>query len=753
MNTKHRFLTTVTRARVRSTPCPNVLLQARLAPRSTAYIQTPKCLSRQYTAPAIAVQEYEARQEMPSAVQDEFRTVGFEDSAPRMESWTSALTNSLNDLNDEEVIEVLEEALRIPQESTSRSTTAALAALESSLPANKPFRSAVSLVTLVLAIRSRPTYRHILSTIRPHVFAALLDHLIFDIGVIHLVHLLLNDILTRSFGRLDIVREALVVCCRAYSRENDAAEKQSGAGHRVNRRYVLALLGMLDDSHLEPWASGASEQSRQLDRTTVRSLLEVISEPTAECAVDEARLLRLFKGFFADNKDIRSPSDVHLAQRTMMYASMHRQHKAAQAMHEVLLQRGWILDEPIRHSHNTYHHIPLGLSIALIRMANTSLQLLPALEWTNFALTHNLVKPHSRLRAAFSQAVDEAFRCVIATRDAAAMEEMAKVAAAAIASKAVAVNPRVIERFYGVCDEHEQRGTMRRLVRKLWERGVATGKVGIDDSALDPFFPTGRPLAHLLEYMYRKATPWTGDDARMLDWFLGRLRDQPVIFMDSTTIGRCVAAICAFPKGLVVARHIYEKVQEDPELGLRPRYLRQSRGIDAELAKNRICRALLTDSYAMSRLVKGTTSGAHPDTAFATAVVHRYIQYSPPLAELSNTDLARLTGAFFRIGNVDAGLRMLKYLDGRPEGMGDKAISVLQGALKMVPSTAGTRYLELLEMALDRSKGEVGIGSRLLKNLVRKGGKALEFVEDKSAMGRLAELQRRWENRNAGGKT
>lgn len=681
--------------------------------------------------------------------------MGVEDSSPRTESWTSALTNSLNELADEEVIEVLEEALHIaPLESTSRSTTAALAALESSLPASKPFRSAVSLVTLVLAIRSRPTYRHILATIRPHVFAALLDHLVSDIGAIHLVHLLLNDILTRSFGRLEIVHEALQVCCRAYGRESAVEERKSGEGYRVDKRYVLALLEMLDDSHLEPRVSGGSTRSRHMDRTTLRGLLEVISDSAAERTIDESRLLHIFKGFTSDNKDIRSPSDVYLAQRTMMHASTHRQLRVVQAMHEILLRRRWILDDPFLHRHNnTYYHTSLGLSIALIRTANRSLQPLRALRWTDFVLTQNLVKPHSRLRAAFSGAVDETFRCVIASRDAAALEEMAKVAAGAIVSKAVVVDPQVIERFYGACDEHEQRGTMRRFVRNLWERAIATAKIKTDDSTLDVFLPTGRPLAHLLEYMYRKATPWTGDDARMLDWFLGRLRDQPMMFMDSTTIGRCVAAICAFPNGVGIARQVYEKVQEDLELGLRPRSLQSRRGVDVERARDRIRGALLTDSYAMSRLVKGTTTGAHADTAFATAVVHGYIQHSPPLAELSDTDLARLTHAFFRIGNVDAGMRMLKYLHGRPEGMGDKAISVLQGALKTVPSTAGTQYLEVLEMALNQSKGKVVVGSRLFKNLVRKGEKALEGVEDKSWTSRLADIQRRWEDRHAEGKT
>lgn len=685
----------------------------------------------------------------------DFRNVGIEDSSPRTDSWTPALSNSLKELADEEVIEVLEEALHIaPQESSSRSTTAALVALESALPASKPFRSAVSLVTLVLAIRSRPTYRHILATIPPHVFAALLDHLVSDIGAIHLAHLLLNDILTRSFGRLEIVHEALVVCCRAYGREKDVEKEESEEQYRLDKRYVLALLEMLNDSHLEPPASSASTQPRKLDRTTLRGLLEVIADSMAERTIDESRLLQIFKGFISDNKDIRSPSDIYLAQRTMMHASTHRQHKAVQVMHEILLRRGWILDDPFLHRHNnTYYHTSLGLSIALIRTANRSLQPLWALQWIDFALTQNFVKPHSRLRAAFSGAVDETFRCVIASRDAAALEEMAKVAAAAIASKAVAVDPRVIERFYGVCDEHEQRGTMRRFVRKLWERTIASGKIKADDTTLEPFLPTGRPLVHLLEYMHRKATPWTGDDARMLDWFLGRLRDQPMVFMDSTTIGRCVAAICAFPNGVGIARRVYEKVQEALELGLRLRPLRPTRGIDAERAKDRIRGALLTDSYAMSRLVKGTTTGAHADTAFATVVVHGYIQHSPPLAELSDTDLARLTRAFFRIGNVDAGMRMLKYLHGRPEGMGDKAISVLQGALKTVPSTAGTQYLEVLEMALDQSKGKAVIGGRLFKNLVRKGEKALEGVEDKSWTTRLTDIQRRWEDRHAQGKT
>lgn len=653
---------------------------------------------------------------------------------------------------------MLEEALHIgPQEAISRSTTVALAALKSTIPASKPLRSAVSLITLVLAVRSRPTYRHILSTIQPHVFATLLDHLVHDIGTIHLVHLLLNDILTRSFGRLEIVREALVVCCRAYGKQDGIEgvrdEEKRGEGFKVDKRYVLALLEMLDDSYLEPRDLGISTQSRQLDQTTLRGLLEITSDPSAGRAIDESRLVRIFQSFTSDVKQTGSRSDIYLAQRTMMQASINRHRRAVQAMHETLLQLKWILDDPILYRNDNRHYTSLGLSISLIRTANRLLQPVRALEWADFALTHNLAKPHSRLRDAFSDAVDEAFRCAVATRDPAALEEMAKVAAGAIGSRAVVVDPRVMEGFYGVCDEHGQRGTVRRLVRRLWERTVARAKLKTDaPTALDPFLPTGRPLVHLLEYMYRKATPWTGDDARMLGWFLDRLRDQPTVFMDSTTIGRCVAAICAFPNGVAIARQVYEKLQEDSELGLRPRQLRQSRGIDAELRRDRVRRALLTDSYAMSRLVKGTTSGGHPDPAFATAVVHRYIQHSPPLAELSETDLARLTGAFFRIGNVDAGLRMLKYLDEQPDGMGAKAISVLQGALKTAPATAGPQYLELLEMALDRPKGGEVVGNRLFKNLVRKGEKALEGIEDTSWTTRLADLRSRWESRNAEGK-
>jgi hypothetical protein len=641
------------------------------------------------------------------------------------------LTTSLNDLADEKVIEVLEEALHItPQESTSRSTTPALAALQSSIPASKSVRSAVSLVTLVLAIRARPTYRHILSTIRPHVFAALLEHLVYDIGAIHLVHLLLNDILTRSFGRLEIVYEALEVCCRAYGRESEVEEGKEGEEFRVDKRYVLALLEMLDDSYLEPRRTDGPV-SRGLERTTLRGLLKVVSDPSAGQAIDESRLIRIFQGFTADAGPT-SPADIHLAQRTLMHASINRQRKAVQAIHGILLRHRWILDDPSLHRNNTPHYTSLGLSIALIRTANRSLQPLRAIEWTDFAITHNLVKPHSRLRAAFSEA----------------LEAMANAVAGAITSSAVAVDPRVVEGFYRACDEHEQRGTMRRLVRRLWERAVPKVKA---DTCLDPYLPTGRPLAHLLEYMNRKATPWTGDDARLLDWFLGRIREQPTVFMDSTTIGRSVGAICAFPSGVGIARQVYEKVLEDSEAGLRPRQA-WSRGIDAELARDRVRRALLTDSYAMSRLVKGTTTGPHPDPAFATSVVHRYIQHSPPLAELSETDLARLTGAFFRIGNVDAGLRMLKYLDGS-QGLGPKAISALQGALKMVPS-AGKQYLELLELALDRPKGsEVVVGNRLFKNLVRKGEKALEGVEDKSWTTRLDQLRSEWESRNAVSKT
>lgn len=645
---------------------------------------------------------------------------------------------------------MLEEALHIaPQESPSRSTTAALAALQSSIPASKSVRSAVSLVTLVLAIRARPTYRHILSTIRPHVFAALLDHLVYDIGAIHLVHLLLNDILTRSFGRLEIVHEALEVCCRAYGRTNEVEEGKEGEGFRVDKRYVLALLEMLDDSYLEPRHTDGSV-SRGLERTTLRGLLKVISDPSAGQAIDESRLIRIFQGFTADPGSTMPAGDIHLAQRTMMHASINRQRKAVQTIHEILLRHRWILDDPSLHRNNIRHYTSLGLSIALIRTANRSLEPLRAMEWTDFAVTHNLVKPHSRLRAAFSEAADEAFRCVVATRDAAALEAMANVAPGAIASRAVAVDRRVVEKFYGVCDEHEQRGTMRRFVRRLWERAVP--KIKTVTASLDQFLPTGRPLAHLLEYMYRKATPWTGDDARMLEWFLGRIGDQPTAFMDSTTIGRCVGAICAFPSGVGIARRVYEKVLEDSEVGLRPRQA-WPRGIDVELTRDRVRRALLTDSYAMSRLVKGTTAGPHPDPAFATSVVHRYIQHSPPLAELSETDLARLTGAFFRIGNVDAGLRMLKYLDGS-QGLGAKAISALQGALKMVPSSAGKQYLELLELALDRPKAsEVIVGNRLFKNLIRKGEKALEGVEDKSWTMRLAQLRSGWESRNAASKT
>lgn len=725
---EHRFLASAARARVRSAPCPSILSQARLAPRQVA--PPSVVVGRGYTALALR-RDVESDVDVSADGKDDASKVDVDVAAGDGRTRTSALTSSLDDLADDEVIHVLEEALNIP---TRHSPSLAWPASTPRSSTPSP-RTAASFVSLVLAIRSRPTYRHILSTIPPPVFSALLDHLIRDIGVIHLVHLVLNDILTRSFGRLEIVREALEVCCRVQ--EGEGYE----AGIKVDPRYVVELLEMLDDSYLE--SSGTPAQ-RHLTQPTLRGLLMLVAADPS-IGISETRLIRLVEAFERSIVTSASMEDIHLVQRTMLAASLARQRQLVQATHGILLRNHWIIDDPCLYDeHHTRHYTSLGLCIALIRTANIATQPARALGWIRAAYEGNMIKPHSRLRTVFIAVTDEALRCAVAHRDPAALEEMAEAVALAVARDVGAVDGRVVAAFYAACDEQRLRGTVRRFVRRLWECAVDTKRGKVKESGqpvvsppLEQFLPTGRVLAHLLEYMVHKTTAWTGDDARMLSWFLNTLEAHPGTLMGPSTIGRCVAALCRLPGGARIGRRLYERVLEDDHPApLRPPGA--SRGIDNDSTNDRLRIGLVAHSGAMLMLVKAYTSfPSSRDLAFAKAVVQRYIEHSPPLIHLSETDLARLASAFFKIDNADAGVRMLSYLDGRTvkglygtssPGLDDKAVSVLQGALKTVPHTEKA-YLELLELALTGRPGhEVIPGKRLLDNFCKKAEKAVECL-------------------------
>jgi hypothetical protein len=473
--------------------------------------------------------------------------------------------------------------------------------------------------------------------------------------------------------------------------------------------------------------------------------------------VSEQRVVRLVEAFAGSIRQVKtSDEDIHLVQRTLLRASLSHQREAVTAIHHILLARRWISDDPSLHTDQDrynprIYYTSFGICIALTRTANTSLHTSKALEFLRTAYEEPLVHPHSRLRPAFTAAQDETFRIVLAQRDPMALERMAEVLALAL-TRGIPVDLRVVRAFYKTCDEARLVGTVRRLVRTLWEHGVdskagKTGKilsVTKGPRALEAFLPTGRVLAHLLEFMVRKDTPWTGDDGRMLRWFLGMLEAYPKM-MESETAGRCVAAACGLPGGAVVARRVYERLVGD---GTRPQ--------DDHLALDRLRIGLVTDSRAMIRLVKAYTTTPPRDVAFAQAVLQGYIQHSPPLVHLSSADLARLTSAFFRIDNPDAGVRMLKYLEDRTAprllgpsvtGLDNKAVSVLQGALKNVPCTQGRAYLELLEFALASREVEVVPNKRLLDNLVRKGEQAVqELPEGERQVWRdnLGTLRGRW---------
>lgn len=652
------------------------------------------------------------------------------------EAGRMALVNSLDDLADDEVIQVLEEALDISRQHTdTNGTTASALPLSPSpsspvIPTASP-RTAASFVTLILSLRSRPTYRHILSLIPPRTFRALLGYLLHEIGAIHLVHLLLGDILTRSYGRLEIVYAALEVCAGA-----------------VEARYVGELVEMLDDSYF-------GDGGRTLSAGTIRRVLRVVADE--EGIVSEQRTIRLVEVFVGTIQEGKATmEDVQLLQRTLIYASLRHQRTAVAAIHQILLSNKWIQDDPsLRKFEDPYDprrtYTSLGICIALIRTANASLQSHSALEYLLTAYTEPFIHPHSRLRPAFVEAQEETFRCTLAQRDPSALEKMGEVLVLAV-TRRVAVDPRIVQAFLRTCDELRTMGVVRRFVRGLWEHGVDAGARSItrDRNASarktvpEWALPTGRVLAHLLEFMARKETPWTGDDRRMLDWFLKTIEVNPgVLGMD--TAGRCLAGMCGLPGGAGVARRIYERLVDDevPQ--------------DGDTARQRM--SAITESRIMSKLVKAYMTHPLRDLAFAQAVVHRHIQYSPPLRDLSSADLARLASAFFRIENADAGVRMLKYLDcqttttlfgGTRRGLDDKAVSVLQRALKTVPSTQDKTYLELMELALFPREAEAITSKRLLDNFSRKVETAMEKLEqaDRPAWReRLGLLRARWRDR------
>ncbi|KAJ9110992.1 hypothetical protein QFC20_002759 [Naganishia adeliensis] len=234
MSTKHRFLA-FARARVRSTPPGNVGNLARLAPRlvQPGEINTTR---REYQT-ALVEREYDS---LPESTLNAVEGRGMHRST-RMGNRivrTTALTSSLDDLADEEVIQVLEEALDIAQEdSTSPSGSTPFTSTPFTPSLGTPTSaSAISDSDSVVVATNSGKLRYLL-----------------HLGATHLVHLVLGDILTRSFGRLEIVYEALEACAGG-----------------VEGRYVAEMVEMLDDSYLR------GNGDRTLSLRTVRRVLDLV---------------------------------------------------------------------------------------------------------------------------------------------------------------------------------------------------------------------------------------------------------------------------------------------------------------------------------------------------------------------------------------------------------------------------------------------------------------------------------------------
>ncbi|KAJ9098111.1 hypothetical protein QFC21_004440 [Naganishia friedmannii] len=885
MSTKHRILTSASRARVRSPATSSVLAQARLAPRSCSATSALVVgfAFRSYSA-AVALQQHEeVSQHAPTddrryvVEEEEHGSRDVEDPAESGESrfWASALTSPLEELADDEVIKVLEEALRenrlvedegdgsgsddMDDYQPSRPTTRtpllsrdslvrfpiddAAAAAVAATPL--PTRTAVSLITLVLAIRTRPTYRHILSTIPSSLFGALLTHLIVDIGAIHLVHLLLHDISTRSFGRLDIVREALGVRCRSYTvteGSNDGypgAEGVQVAGRAmamVDKRHILNLLEMLDESCLRPPSAHPgstidnSPDQHYLDHQTLRTVLKlaVDDSPSAPgsapvLAIDAARLVHIASAFVQSIHaksttdtlmDKENEDDIWLLQQTLLSLVRAHETRAGQAVHKLLLNRRWIIDDPcLRRPSNTGSSATatanrastrrltsLGVCIALINTLNQDQQPVRALQLIELAARENMVKPHSTLGPIFEMSANTTCRIVIASRSPAALERMASVVPVVISGGKVDVSPRLVKAFHEVCDEDVEgkgRGTMKRFVRGLWEcvvdakaRRASLRVVGKTRSNLEPelhhFLPTGRPLAHLLEYMAQKSTPWQGSDAAMLRWLVETITVEPAAFLEPATAGAVVIALLSFEASALPRRSVkrlYERIVDERDDTGRDAsaIVSRRRGLDDQFARDRLRMGVITDSEAMLKLVQVSVSRSvtcapllpRPDGDLdpAMLIVQRYIQYSPPLAQLAVDDLARLARAFFLLGEGKAGVRMVKYIivhrtpsidvmaQRKPGGAAaeheDKAVRILRWSLTNVPSSAGEQFLELLDLALAQSIGstEVVTSKRLFENFMQKGNKALESCQSPEPAdehhwkGRLEVLRSQWETR------
>ncbi|KAJ9092706.1 hypothetical protein QFC19_008631 [Naganishia cerealis] len=800
-------------------------------------------------------------------------------SQPRF--WTSALTSPLDDLADNEVIEVLEEALcgnhrldkdqrenlgthvepevgpvaaapftpipwiSLPARNSlirSRTATANAVAPSSS-------RTAVSLITLVLAIRTRPTYRHILSTIPSSLFGALLAHLVVDIGAIHLVHLLLHDISTRSFGRLEIVREALNVCCRTYvlpaglltrERTRDTPAAPGSAGVKVDKRHILNLLEMLDDSYFCPSSkpsAAATEpcnaSTQTLEPQTLRALLTLAvddnSPPppgtTPALAIDACRLVRIARALAQDivSRSVDSmdkEDDIWLLQQTLLRLVRARKVNAGRALHKILLDHRWIIDDPCLRQPATTDRspaathasrrllTPLGVCIALINTLNYNQQPIQALSLIELAVRENMVKPHSRLAAEFEVSVNMTCRIVIASRSPVALQRMASVLPRFISRRSGAVSPRVVKAFYEVCDEQvdgKGRRAMKWFVRGLWEYLVdvktkksSSGNSRSDHLEVQQFLPTGRALAHLLKYMAEKSTPWLPSEAAMLRWVVRTISDQPTTFLEPMTVGDVIVVLLSFDESAMpthrLAKSLYERIA-DERSDTQKDFAGGGKGIVDEVARDRLRRGLVTHSEAMIELVKASVnveamlkflkaSADKPVTPTptpqpvghldpATIFVQRYIQYSPPLAQLSVDDLARLARAFFLLGNVEAGVRMIKYIFahrqsatvsqvtkriGKPGDIStnaeDPTVRVLQWALSKVPSSVGEHYLELLDLAFgdDKAVGSVEVvtGKRLFLNVMQKGSKALELCQMSDQQhwkDRLDTLREQWKKR------
>lgn len=785
-------------------------------------------------------------------------------------SWASALTSPLDELADDEVIEVLEEALRensagkdkehglgldttsennpsrpatwqpiLSRDPLVRLPTAAAAA---AIPF--PTRTSVSLITLVLAIRTRPTYRHILSTISPSLFRALLTHLVVDIGAIHLVHLLLHDISTRSFGRLEIVQEVLDVCCRSSAVSGgliDVAQATEGPAvaqgpTTVDKRHILNLLEMLDDSY---FCSPSTRDStidilpaqHGLNHQTLRILLKLAVDDTPSTpgsaprlAIDPTRLVRIAGAFAKSvrpaitNNTIETEEDIWLMQQTLLSLVRAHETKAGQELHKILLGRQWIIDDPcLQRPANANSRATakpalrrrltsLGVCIALINTLNQHQQPIRALQLIELAVREQMVKPHSSLGPLFGMSVNTTCRIVIASRSPAALEKMGGALPWVISSGKVDVSPRIVKAFYDVCNEDVEgkgRGTMKRFVRALWERAVDIKTIRITAAGkghsnpqpeIQQFLPTGRPLAHLLEYMARKSTPWEGSDAAMLRWLVQTITVKPAAFLEPATAGAVIVALLSFETSALPRRFVktlYERIVDERDDGERETIayptnaqVPRGRSLDDHFARDRLRMGLVTNSEAMLKLVQVSVSRSvtctppppRPDGSLdpAMLIVQRYIQSSPSLAQLSVDDLARLARAFFLLGNMEAGVRMVKYVIAhrpppqaektakRKPGRGaaayeDKAVRILRWGLTYVPSSAGQHYLELLDLALahDPTIGstEVVTSKLLLENFMRKGIKALGFCQSSEMSDRqlwkdrLEALHREWEKR------